>query len=481
MIEVMVAAVVLVTGFLAVASIFTMSKSTTSATRARVQAVNLAREVAEAARGVTYAEITDPGVLAKITAGNPSLADLEAGAPHTVERRNVVYTIAAETCVMDDNRDGGGSAPRTGDFCPESVAAGTADPRTGKPDAVPEDYKRVDVTVSWKRQNGTVTVKQTTLVNNPGSAGAPAVVSLSSPVVGTPPVIGPTVATGGSTTTSIAFSATTSHAPATVSWLLDGVNQAAVCGPCPISKGPFNFTWNLEAPVKADDGPYLISAEAYDERSVAGPSRSMTVVLNRYYPRAPSGLAGGRNRVDGANVIELEWLPNPERDLTGYVVERIETSGTTVICARQMSTYCRDTSPPTAAVVRYRVTPWDVAMDGTTPRASIYSSTVDVVQENRPPNKPAAVLVYPKDADGNVRLTWNKPSPEDPDPTGKIVFYRVYRDGQLLANRIGRVDAAGGTTHVFYDANATRTDHRYWVTSVDNNYAESGFEEAKSP
>jgi len=484
-VEVLVASVVLITGLLAVSSMFGVSKSATLSTRARVQATNLGREMVEAARSVAYNDITDAAILAEIADGNPALADMVAGAPYTIERRNTVFTITSETCVVDDARDGGGASPRTGDFCLDSVAPGTLDPRNGKPDTVPEDYKRVDIIATYKRPSGAViSVKQTTLVNNPGSAGAPAIVTLASPAVGTPPVVGPTVANGSSTTTSIAFSITTTQAPYSLIWLLDGVNKAPICGgqgvgSCPNSKGPFNFSWDLESP-KADDGPYLLSAEAYDERSVAGPSRSMTVVLNRSYPRAPAGLAGGRNVVDGAPVVELEWGANPERDLTGYVVSRIEANGSkTVVCPRASALYCRDTSPPDLATVRYQVVAWDVTMDGVTPRESIYSSTVDVIRANQPPRDPENVVKAAPDANGHIAITWDKPSPQDPDTGDSIAFYRVYRDGQLLADRLGRVDAAGATTHSFLDGNPQSSSHRYYVTSVDMNFAESGFREAQ--
>jgi hypothetical protein len=149
----------------------------------------------------------------------------------------------------------------------------------------------------------------------------------------------------------------------------------------------------------------------------------------------------------------------------------------TVICPRSTATYCRDDNPPDRDVIEYTVRPWDVAMDGSTPRESIYTGTVRAVEANTPPRDPENVLVFPKDLDGNVKVTWSKPDPQDPDTGDKVAFYRVYRDGKLVANRIGRVEGNGDNL-VFYDNSATSTSHVYYVTAVDTRYAESGFKQA---
>jgi hypothetical protein len=52
-----------------------------------------------------------------------------------------------------------------------------------------------------------------------------------------------------------------------------------------------------------------------------------------------------------------------------------------------------------------------------------------------------------------------------------VIFYRVYRDGQLLANRYGKTSNA--TTLSFTDQDGGGTSHTYYVSAVDDDFAES--------
>ena len=47
------------------------------------------------------------------------------------------------------------------------------------------------------------------------------------------------------------------------------------------------------------------------------------MVLNRYAADAAAGFVAGRNELWGEGFVEFEWVPNPERDITGYRVYRM--------------------------------------------------------------------------------------------------------------------------------------------------------------
>jgi hypothetical protein len=75
-----------------------------------------------------------------------------------------------------------------------------------------------------------------------------------------------------------------------------------------------------------------------------------------------------------------------------------------------------------------------------------------------------------------VQLSWTRPSPEDPDAGDAIAFFRIYRDG---AGYDARYAAWNGTE--FNDGNTGDAPHEYWITSVDNRYAESAPVKAVGP
>ena len=50
---------------------------------------------------------------------------------------------------------------------------------------------------------------------------------------------------------------------------------------------------------------------------------------------------------------------------------------------------------------------------------------------------PPATLTASRTGD-TVTLTWQRPSPGDPDPLDGVEFYRVYRDGTALGDRYAR-------------------------------------------
>lgn len=454
-------------GAMSAMTLIERANGATVTTRSREGANNLSREVVEAVRGIPFASMMPAALDGLVQGGQPQLADDSPAPGWQVRRRGFTYTVATELCTMDDPRDGGGTQD-AGSFCADSVAENAGDPVTGSPDRSPEDYKRVAITVTWTHRDAARSVRQTTIVNNPGSAGGPAVRTLT--LNGNPT---PDWVYAG---TSLPFQLTTSRTPATLRWLIDGSAQG------PITSGSglaWSFQWDLGTTDTAGavaDGVYLVGAEAFDAYGIAGPSRSLTVTVNRSEPDKVEGFAGGRvtSVVDPAlEVIDLEWMAVSERDVIGYEVLRIAPDGTrTVVCARQAATQCQDTSPPDAESVDYVVRAYDYATPGVE-RAGPDSDVLTVTRANTAPNPPTD-LSATRNADGSTTLRWLAPDPADPDAGDSIDFYRVYRDGQAVEHRYARWDDPSGSL-TFIDSATNGESHRYWVTAVDTRLGESRF------
>jgi prepilin-type N-terminal cleavage/methylation domain-containing protein len=456
LIEVVAATFILLVGVLATAALLNASARADSATRQRDAATNVARELIEGARSIPYDRVSEPGVYAALQA-IPGLEDAPGGG-YGVVRNNITYTIDIDVCVMDDPKDGGGPRSATETFCSTSAAPGTADKN-------PEDYKRVTVTASWRRDGVQRRVVQTGIINNPGSASGPAIRSI--------------VPRGGTTVTaavtSVIVDVTTSSKPAAINWLLDG----SVKQPPPTQQGATGlnwvFTWDIGTTETGTlDGPYILSAEAFNQYGVSGPGRQETVILNRRQPFAPRRVTGGRTIF---GTVEIEWDANSERDIIGYEVRRTDATGTTVVvCARAdqgLETTCTDTAPPATDPISYTVYAYDRDPAGQ-PRAGDASQPRIVTAGNQPPNPPTS-LAGTRNADGSVTLTWSRPSPEDPDgPPDGVEFYRIYRDGQALQNRFDRWFDTGSNV-TWQDTETNGLQHTYWVTAVDTHYMESPF------
>jgi prepilin-type N-terminal cleavage/methylation domain-containing protein len=439
LVEVMVAAVILVVGIGSVLGLLTAANRASANTRARDAATNLARDLIEGTRQIPYERVSTPGVITELQK-LPGLQDAPAGGTYTIQRRGITYEIAIDVCVMDDPKDGGGPRASTATFCAASAAPGTADKN-------PEDYKRVTVTANWKRDGVSRRVQQTGIINNPGSSSGPAVRTIAprgylSPYRITAEPVGDT----------LAIDLTTSSKPATVAWLLDGTRQPGTVTASDGTGLAWSFTWNIK---DVDDGAYIVAAEAYNQYGVSGPGRQETIVLNRNAPRAPTQLTGGRSNY---GTVELEWTANSERDIVGYEVYREGAAGP--ICA----------SDP----LRYYVVAFDRDPSGTL-RAGPASTKLTVTKDNTPPNPPAG-LQLTHNADGTTTLTWDRVSPEDVDTGDAWNFFRIYRDGVSLGNRFDRYfDGTGAATVTWTDTDTGGSVHTYWVTAVDKNYGESSF------
>jgi prepilin-type N-terminal cleavage/methylation domain-containing protein len=451
LIEVLVAAFILTVGVLATLTLIDGANRATAATQSREAGVNLARELVEAARGVSYDQLNDTAIDGQLQAV-PGLQDSALGGAYQIRRRGVDYTVDASVCIMDDAKDGGGSRPSGLSFCADSGPAGTTDKN-------PEDYKRVTVKLTWKRGGVTRAATQTGLVNNPGSATGPAVRSII--VIGTPAPYEIT-----STNATVPLQLTTSSRPTTINWTVDGSVQPTA----PTQSGTSGLVWNADWNVSTiDDGPYLISGEAFNQYGVSGPTRTETVTLNRYLPRAPTRVAGGRTTF---GTVEIEWAANTERDIIGYQVRRVNDG--TIVCAlatQKLDTLCTDPAPPAADPLRYEVVAYDKAPITGTPRAGTATS-LTVTTGNTPPNPPEVISATT--SGDTVTIKWKRPNPEDPDPGDGVEFYRVYRDGTLLANRYDRW-YDGASTVTWTDIATGGSPHTYWISAVDKSYLESPF------
>ncbi len=522
-VEVLVAAVVLVVGLLGTLILVDTANTTTFQTKAREQATSLQRELIESARAVPYDQLTPTAVASEIQ-GRPALADGGSSPGWSIERRGETYTVAVGTCIVDDARDGTGQRD-PGTFCdpatlgrpasgcqaaldatpsasaPAKVAGNvnaTAAAACGidanldgvienltRPDAaactgtacddISADYKRVVTMVRWEQGQERRQILMVTTISNPGMSAAPAITN-PSPVGGT--------LVSDPSTTSVTFSATANPAPATVLWYLDGAPR----GEAAASGGTWRWTWTFgpatlgagpPAAGEVVDGLYIIGAKAFDRFGQSGSLRSTTMTVNRRAPFAVRNLKAGRN----GDVVDLTWTPNPERDLEGYRVFRLRDDGGTpvVVCQLTIMDSCQDVSPPERTDPpqnpRYMAVAVDRDPQTGLQRQGHPSNTATAVDDNLPPAPPSGLAATP--VDGGLQLTWDAPPRSaddescDPDkPTGPhICYFNIYRDGILYADRYDRT--ATGTDLDWTDPDPGLGGHTYYVTAVDRHLAES--------
>ncbi len=165
--------------------------------------------------------------------------------------------------------------------------------------------------------------------------------------------------------------------------------------------------------------------------------------------------------------MDLQWLRNPERDITEYRVFRVRVGAEPAdvqVCGPITTTRCYDANPPSAGQadpISYYVR----AYDGTTSTAG---TTLTVPQGgNAAPDPPGTLTASV--VDGQPVLSWTAGSDSD----GTVQFYRVYRDNDASFSLGDRYDATGDASLSYTDSRATQTDYRYWVTTVDDDFTES--------
>jgi prepilin-type N-terminal cleavage/methylation domain-containing protein len=459
LVELMAAMLVLVVGMLGVLTMVNGANKRITENRAREAATNLAREVVEGARAVPYPDVTAAS-LATLLQAQPGLGDESVAAGWNVERRGATYTIQVRSCVMDESSDGVGDHTGSADtYCSDSPSGVTT-----PADLNPDDYKRISVTVTHAGGQVPTTVKQTAIINNPGSAFAPSVRSLTANGM-TPPY-----RVTSASTAAITFTANITPRATYVPWTVDNVVQGNAAGP---TIDNWSFIWPVGPTVP--DGVYLIGAKGFNAQDQTGSAKAVSVTLNRYPPQLPASLSAGRNGTVG---IEFDWTASTDRDVTAYRVYRMTGSQPAVtdslVCTKSVS----DANPLSCIIGdlggdhRYYVVAVAPAccngtgqQESTRPTASETVLVTDNVAPN-PPQDVGATRV-----NGVVNLTWSAPaSPAGGEPSDSIAFYRIYRDGQAVADRYGRAD---GDATSFIDADPAQTAHTYWITAVDTHMRES--------
>ena len=291
-VEGVVATLVLVVGLLGVLTMLTGSLRATTANNARITATNLSRELVEAVRGLSYADMTSNLVMTRLQARG-----LGSGTPWTIERRGVTFTLTSTSCTFDDPADRLAATP------PADVCLPAPTGTTG--DANGEDFRRTTFAIAWNEPGGSPrTFTQTTLVVNPTGGLGPRITSFT-PVTQT--------ITSNLTTASVVWNTTSAQ---TLHWAIDdGHSSGDVTGTT-----SFQANWDIGSSgtgVEILDGSYQMTAQPFDDRGIAGEAKRANIVLNRRQPYAPPSLAGGHNTRLG-DWVELQWTPNNERDILGY-------------------------------------------------------------------------------------------------------------------------------------------------------------------
>jgi Tfp pilus assembly protein PilV len=528
LVEVTVAAFVMVVGLLGTIAMLDNANLTTASTKAREQGVALQRELIEAARSIPYDDLVPNSVVPAIQA-HSDLRDEMAGTPGwQIRRRGVTYTVSVGACSVDDVADGQGTADDA-TFCPSggrtsaatcrnllgantniqgitgAAAAGLAVGDCGLDlnldgevdeltraglsghvdlcalglcpttvtDTQPDDYKRIVTLVTWDKGTGRRYALQATTVPNPGSAAAPQVNNVTAASLNV------------TTQTHVAFSALTSRAAATVAWSVNGSAQ----GTANYVANTWSWDWDIGAvgdtTPNADevpDGVYVVGAKAFDPYGVSGETRSVTVSINRRAPYAPDGFTGGRDSggSGGSDTVDFEWSAGTARDIVGYRVYRQPAAGNAVqVCpatagATTTATSCQATSQPGDALLTYFVVAVDHDTVGNLREGAVSTPHV-VTLTNTAPAPPGTLTAT--ESDGHTVLSWGA-SAGDTDPGDSVDFYRIYRDGTVYTDRYDRTGTGSELTYT--DTHTDGVAHLYRVVAVDTQLAESAFSNGAS-
>ncbi len=448
LIEVMIAASILMVGLLGTFAMLDGAQSTTRANATRTMTLNLAREISEQARSIEYVDLT-PSQLVTELRKKPNLAGtIEANGLWTLTRRGVQVGVVATVCTFDDPADGLAAVPPQ-NACPAATAVAGAPPEVN-----PDDFRRVSLLLKWTQRGRVYESTQVAQISNPSGGRGPRITAFPDPF-----------SLQVTTAASIPF-VVTSTTSTTVRWSMDdGVSMGDAVG------GPNNWTfnWNIGTVGTGDwtvDGTYTASVQPFDARGVPGERRVATVLLNRREPMAPSNVAGGRSDAHGG-VVEVEWAPNRERDILGY---RVYRKNATVIKARvcpppsagtdavTTATACTDYEPgnqPTYTVAAVDRPTLGNPSSGT--REGDLSHLVISGAGSRPEPPHSLVTTV---TNGRVVLAWL--------PTGNApAFYRIYRDGV-------RIDRTVTDLPYYTDPNvADGQPHRYAVSAVSTAFNES--------
>jgi type II secretory pathway pseudopilin PulG len=339
-IEVMVGAMLLVIGLIGTLALFDTSNRLAAQNQNRVGAVNLAREVAEDIRALDYDRVDATNIVGDlagegITDGNVTQNGIQITRGHVTYTLNVVKTSGGNTtspCILDSGTDGARAATDTSFYCNGSPAAGSTTPSDGNPD----DFRRVEVTVTWPGPQGTAScsgldsgpgrscVTQAVLIQNPSGGIGPSIETITLQTAGLTMSADGTTIEGPETPTNATFTVTTRAAADEVHWTADdGVSSGVATG----SNKNWTFTWSFPSSMR--DGAHTVSVQAFLLGS-GGPAKPKAIQVNRSEPAAPdinvlplrsAGVNTRLNRANGSDpAVEFTWAQNPETDIRGYRV-----------------------------------------------------------------------------------------------------------------------------------------------------------------
>jgi prepilin-type N-terminal cleavage/methylation domain-containing protein len=474
LVELMVAAVVLVVGMAGAFTLLAGADKTTVTNNARMGATNLAREILEDARSVDYDSLTpsgiDPALKAKM--GTPT-----APTPWKVQRRGIEFTVTTNVCTFDDPKDNIATTPPPNVCTPQApvqAASGTL-----APEIQPDDFRRVTVTVAWNTGAGNQTMKLVSLINNPSGGLGPRITQFEAPPDNVHQLDNGVIAQFPTVTTNAA----------SVRWNSDGTPNGS--GDSTGGTTTWSTQWQLGnaltpkdplvttnwATTQYDpnttvlDGTYTVSAQAFDDRGIAGDTRIAVLPLNRSLPATVTGFQVGYSFNNGR--LEFRWDQNPERDITGYKVfdvgpdSYVDNGNDTLICSvtDPKVTSCNGPNGglPSGtheyAVVAYDLT--DITLTSSTPRHSPYADVKTL--SSTEPDRPTG-LTLGTDGSGAPMLTWSHPD------VASVRYFRIYRD-DYPADTYYDVTSGNATTWV--DPNPGGGGHKYKVTAVGPGLNES--------
>jgi hypothetical protein len=491
----MVAAFVLIVGILGVLKMLDTANATSIVSQTRAQANSLTRQIVEAARGVNYGLLTNQAAVESLLKAQPGLQDSDpSDSAWTIVRKSTTYSVTVfALCTVDDGLDKYGShAAAAPSFCPDSATTGTEDSN-------PDDYKRLTVQLAWTDPAGVRrTVRQTTLITNPGSGAGPAIYPSFQMTL---PACGTVVANPGTSppgdcritetspeTDQATFRLFTKDPAATVRWSVDDAPKGAAtpnCAAGATSCSDFSFTWNLGTVASGStvDGSYLIGAQAVDETGNAGTPVYLSVTVNRRAPDVTPSLNVGWN----GSIVEIEWRANVDRDVERYEVWRVDASGNPdpapgsgnddLVCdpvtpLTASARTCSDSTATAGTSPRYWIVAYDRNDSGVL-RAGTVSPVATADPTNVPPNPPSNFVCTTSCSNGGQAVSFSWTDNGDTAP-GSIAFFRIYRRTTPgTPTRADRYDRTNGPTPTTYTDTDTSTSRYYWITAVDNNLAES--------
>jgi Tfp pilus assembly protein PilV len=494
LIEVLIAAVVLIIGVTGLFGLLNTTAKTSLQTHDREGAVSLARQILEDAHTIPFDQLAPGTVVEKLQAMN-GLENATPGSTWTIvhgasnTQQGATYTVTVSECSIDEPRNG---LAKTSELTSEEVKTfceehkGKEEWQSGDAvDATPIDFKRVTVDVTWSAIGRSPDVHQVGVF---GAAGESTSLSASELQLVPPPepytgtsVTQPTVTENAS---ELTFSVCAPKSSTGVLWSLEGVLQSPSAEvqstTCKSGEGyVWKFKWKIEG---LSDGTYQVSAQATTTKGVLGPPVTIPVTLLRKRPAAPKGVKGGFNEVYVGGVkkqvAELQWEASSERNVIGYRVHRpggesLAPAGESAGCQESMTTLsteltCVDLGGPKGAAAEYSVVALYRNAKGEVEEGEAKKLTLAYPAPSGP--KPPTGLKL-DNSEGTVKLTWKPPT------TGEeVAFYRIYRGsaGETCPMPYtGRYDTASATTEPSFTDTTTTTTHSYCVTAVGFTLAES--------